>query len=31
MEAVWPHLLSYWQMLQQMMVAKAIPMTKLPC
>jgi hypothetical protein len=31
MEAVGPHLQAYWQMLQQMMLAKAIPMTKLPC
>jgi hypothetical protein len=31
MEAVWPHLQAYWQMLQTMMLAKAIPMTQLPC
>ena len=31
MEAVWPHLQAYWQVLQKMMVAKAIPLTQLPC
>ena len=31
MGAVWPHLLSYYQMLQQMMVAKSIPLAQLPC
>lgn len=31
MGTVSPHLQAYWQMLQEMMVAKAIPITKLPC
>ncbi len=31
MGAVWPHLLAYYQMLQQLMVAKTITLTQLPC
>lgn len=30
-EVVWPHLQAYWQMLLQMMTAKAIPTTQVPC
>jgi hypothetical protein len=30
-EVVWPHLQAYWQMLLEMMKAKAIPITQLPC
>jgi hypothetical protein len=30
-EAVWPHLQTYWQMLLEMMKAKAIPITQVPC
>jgi hypothetical protein len=31
LEATWPHLLTYWQMLLEMMKSKAIPITQLPC
>ena len=31
LEATWPHLGSYWQMLTEMMKSKAIPITQLPC
>ena len=31
MEAVWPHCLAYLRLLQQLMVAKTIPLTQLPC
>lgn len=31
LEATWPHLMTYWQMLTEMMKSKAIPITQLPC
>jgi len=31
LEAAWPHLMTYWQMLTEMMKSKAIPITQLPC
>ena len=31
LEATWPHLIAYWQMLTEMMKSKSIPITQLPC